>query len=125
MLYTAWSAMTDPSVPAPQEGELYRTLALEGNEFPIYYGYYEQCDRENPEVEPMPIYPNFREHPQYTPQGWPYVTQMQDACQRYNGPPGEEQECAECRYFRSGVELLGTCTCPANRKPSADPAEGA
>ena len=99
-----------------QEGELFKVIQLWEQSFPIYYGYYEQCDRENPAVDPMPIYPDFLKAPRYTQDGAPFVTQMQDICPHYCGKQSPSRECGDCRYYLQGEELLGICTCIRNRK---------
>ena len=106
----------------PQEGTLFKVIHLWEQSFPIYYGYYEQCDRENPAVEPMPIYPDFLKTPCYTQDGAPFVTQMQDICSHYCGKQGPCRECGDCRYYLHGEELLGICTCIRNRKEIQAPA---
>ncbi|MBO5196619.1 MAG: hypothetical protein J6C03_05940 [Clostridia bacterium] len=93
------------------EGELYKSLNVYGCDFDIYYGYYEDCDRQNPFVDPMPIYPDFIKNPQYTKNGLPFVTKMQGACSYYKGKDTKEKDCAECRHYLHGAELLGVCTC--------------
>ena len=98
-----------------QEGELFKVIHVHGKLFPIYYGYYEDCDRLNPAVEPMPIYPDFTLEPQYTEEGFPFVTKMQTACSHYRGRSAKEQDCAECEYYKHGDELLGICVCMKNR----------
>ena len=98
-----------------QEGELFKVIHIHGKQFPIYYGYYEECDRNNPVVEPMPIYPDFLTQPQYTEDGFPFVTKMQSACRYYRGQSANEQDCAECEYYKHGDELLGICVCMRNR----------
>ena len=100
----------------PAEGELFKVLEVHGGRFEIYYGYYEECERNNPVVDPMPIYPDFTEQPQYTADGFAYVTKMQDACRYYEGKPGKFNDCAECQYYLHGDELLGICTCPKNKR---------
>lgn len=111
--------------PAPvcQEGELYRVLDLHGHTFELRYGYYEDFERENPAIEPMPIYPDFLKEPRHTADGFPFVTKMQDACKHYDGKPERYADCAECRYYMHGDELLGICTCPKNRKQTQLPQE--
>lgn len=104
------------------EGELYKILHIQGRSFPLVYGYYEECDRQNPEVEPMPIYPDFTQQPQYTDDGFPFVTKMQDACRFYQGKARKCCECAECQYYLQGEELIGICTCLQNKR--ANPVAG-
>ena len=48
-----------------REGELYKRLELFGRAFELYYGYYEDYERER--GEPVPIYPDFQKSPEYTP----------------------------------------------------------
>lgn len=104
------------------EGDLYKIVELWGCQFPLYYGYYEPCDRDNPAVEPMPIYPDFTKEPQFTENGYPFVTKMQDICHFYQGKAGPFAECADCMYYLHGDELIGVCTCVQNRRsqPSQD-----
>ena len=100
---------------APREGELYRVVNIHGKSFALHYGYYEECDRVNPLAHPIPIYPDFIEEPQYTDEGYAFVTMMQDACQHYDGKAEPDNDCSGCRYFRRREELFGICTCQANR----------
>lgn len=102
-------------VPAQKEGDLYKIVKVRGKEFPIYYGFYEAYERDNPYMEPIPIYPDFLKEPQYTDDGFAYVTKMQDACKHYDGKLERERDCAECKYFFHGEELLGVCTCIKNK----------
>lgn len=98
------------SNPPNNEGDLFNIFHIHGKRFEIFYGYYEDCERKNPLVEPMPIYPDFLENPQYTKKGFPFVTKMQDACKYYKGNKSEYNECAECEYFENGEDLIGVCT---------------
>lgn len=100
----------------PKEGELYKVLSIEGNIFKLYYGYYEECERNDPKAEPMPIYPDFLKHPRYTDAGHAFVTKMQDACMHYKGCESESNECAECAHYKHGDELIGICTCSGNKQ---------
>lgn len=104
-----------PQQPKPEEGLLYRCVTIYGHTFPLYYGYYEECDRINPEVDPMPIYPDFLKEPRFTEQGHPFVTKMQDACPYYRGKAGKCRECADCKYYQHGDDLLGICLCPKHQ----------
>lgn len=116
MLQTIFArGVQDPS-PTPQEGTLYKILQVQGSVFELYYGYYEERDRQNPAVEPMPIYPDFLNKPQYTGDGYAFVTKMQDACRHYEGKAIHCRDCGECAYYFHGQELLGICTCQANRR---------
>ncbi len=103
--------------PPPREGDLFKSLEIEGHRFDIYYGYYEDCERENPAIEPMPIYPDFTASPCRTATGAPFVTKMQDACRHYIGRVTDYKECAECAYYRHGDDFIGVCICPRNADP--------
>lgn len=109
----------------PQEGTLYKIVNVRGHTFELYYGYYDEKERNNPMIEPMPIYPDFLREPQYASDGCAFVTQMQDICHHYIGEDGrlEDRCCAECEYYSHGDELLGICTCPHRRKSPAPPEE--
>lgn len=101
------------------EGSLYKTFCIRGETIAVYYGYYEQCDRDNLLVEPMPLYPDFKRHPLYASCGSPFVTKMQDACEWFCSADGicnEENECAECRHYMHGEDLIGLCREPHNHR---------
>lgn len=104
------------TAPIPQEGDLFKRLEVHGRIFEIFYGYYEEFERENPTIDPMPIYPDFYKAPLYTKDGFPFVTKMQDGCDCFEGAAGKVAECAECRYYQHGDELLGICICPKNKQ---------
>ena len=118
MLSKVFSQNIDSSKPLPQEGELYKTVNVEGVMIELRYGYYEDCDRENPLVEPMPIYPDFIKEPQYAENGAPIITMMQDACEQYTGKKKPDVDCGMCKHFQRKEELFGICTCPENQKLS-------
>lgn len=111
--------------PIPQEGTLFKIANVHGHTFELYYGYYDEQERNNPAAEPMPIYPDFIRKPQYTSDGYAFVTQMQDICPYYRGEAErcEDRCCAECEHYCHGDELLGICTCPFTRKSPAPPEE--
>ena len=92
-----------------KEGELYRVVNVQGTEFELYYGYYEEDDRNNPLVEPMPIYPDLLSEPRYTQGGKRIVTRMQDACENYDGEQDSDEVCGECRRFKRCEALFGVC----------------
>ena len=100
------------SDPAPLEGDLYKRITAFGKTFELCYGYYEDFERQH--NDPMPIYPDFRKHPVYTEDGAPFVTQMQDACIHYAGNAAVDPDCASCKHFCHGEELLGICICGKN-----------
>ena len=91
-----------------KEGELYKSVTVFGKTFELYYGYYEEYERHSRYNEPIPIYPNFKEAPQYTEGGHPFVTEMQEACEHYRGSL-DERICYGCEHFCKGAELIGIC----------------
>lgn len=123
MLSHILTQMESNPKPVCREGDLYKILNLHGHTFELRYGYYEDFERENPAVEPMPIYPDFQKEPRYTPEGCPFVTKMQDACKHYYGISQIQGDCAECRYYSHGDELMGICTCPHNRRNTENPSQ--
>lgn len=100
----------------PREGELYRLVNIHGKSFALHYGYYAECDRVNPMASPIPIYPDFIADPQYTDEGFAFVTMMQDACQHFDGKADRDNDCSGCGYFSRCEELFGICTCQAKKK---------
>lgn len=96
------------------EGDLYRVIELDGDRFEILYGYYDDRDRVGKYSEPIPIYPDFLSEPRYDSKGRPYVTEMQDICENYNGKPFVDI-CNGCTHYKRGDDLIGTCHC-ANRR---------
>ncbi len=106
------------NVPVHEEGELYKIVDVHGVEFSLYYGFYEDCDRDNPLVDPMPIYPDLKANPRYTDDGRMIVTRMQDSCENYKGDTKRSSDttCAECKYFCRSEEWFGICTFSKNRR---------
>ena len=110
------SFVSDKIHPPPlKEGDLYKKIEIFGEIFEIYYGYYEKRERDNLQIEPMPIYPDFIINPKFTKDGYPFVTKMQDACAYYKGKPSKYSECAECEYYRHGDDFLGICSHGKNK----------
>ena len=98
-----------------KEGELYRTFLIHGKSFSLYYGYYDDRDREYYNSEPTPIYPDLLNEPQYTDEGYPIVTMMQDPCRFYEGDIETDNNCAMCKHFNKCEEFFGICSCRINR----------
>ena len=100
------------------EGELYRVVDTFGKRFELRYGYYGEKDRQNPLCKPAVIYPDFIREPLYTDDGRPFVTMMQDACDRFGGSSKRTPDttCAECKHFERGEEWFGVCKCTYNRE---------
>ena len=114
MLFTFWDE--NKSKAPPREGELYKTITAHGVTFEIYYGYYEEADRQSPLARPMEIYPDFLRSPVYTSEGFPFVTAMQKPCKSFVGEADEDNTCYQCAHYRAAQELLGLCICQKNRK---------
>ena len=99
----------------PKEGDLYARIEHEGRTVELFYGYYEECDRQNPLVQPVPLYPDFVKRPQYDNDGYPFATEMQDACKYYVGKDPDDG-CYTCKYYRRVLDFIGLCTCESCRK---------
>ena len=96
-----------------KDGDLYKVVTVHGVSFELRYGYYEEFERDA--GDPIPIYPDFKSSPQYTDDGYPFVTQMQELCE-YGESSFSDGCCADCRSYCDGEELIGICTRPENRK---------
>ena len=107
-------ARNTPLGTAPKEGDVYKVLHIHEHKFELLYGYYEAQERENPEIDPMPIYPDFLKEPCFTKDGLPFVTKMQDVCEHYSGKNSCYCECADCSFYSHGDDLIGVCACPSN-----------
>ena len=94
-------------------GDLYKTVVLCDKSFVIRYGYYEADEIKR--GDPIPIYPDFKQTPEHTVDGYPFVTQMQDLCE-HGSSRFKEGLCIDCKYFEAGDDLIGICKCPKNRK---------
>ncbi len=103
------------SVSTAKEGDLYKEVTVGGKTFRLVYGYYEDFEKEYPEAEPMPIYPDFIKDPCYADDKRPIVTAMQDICKHYLGKKDADC-CSDCKYFEKSQELFGICSCPQNKK---------
>lgn len=107
----------------PREGDLYKIITTFGKTFELRYGFYEERDRQSPLCEPAIIYPDFIREPQFTEDGEPFVTMMQDTCEHYRGNAKQtlDSTCAECGHFRQGDEWFGICACGERKKNIALP----
>lgn len=95
---------------SPREGDVYRDVTLFGQTFRLHYGYYEDFERREDGNEPIPIYPDFIKNPQFTSEGFPFATAMQDICEHYSGRESGDS-CIECTHFGPCEELFGICKC--------------
>ena len=100
---------------ANKEGDLYGVLTIFGKKFEIYYGYYEEYERNSPYNEPVPVYPDLAKNPEYCDDGYPIVTEMQVVCENYFGKDGEDR-CGRCRHFKKAEKLFGKCKCEKRKK---------
>ena len=100
----------------PREGELYKIIEAYGKRFDIYYGYYEDADRQSPYAKPIELYPDFIKSPTYTDDGIPFVTAMQRPCEHFKGEYDEDNTCYQCSHYEGCDELLGVCRCKLKRK---------
>ena len=120
-MFTSLFGLNTPSKePKHKEGDLFKVITAHGVTFEIYYGYYEEIDRQNPNNEPMEMYPNFIETPRYTPHGVPFVTAMQKTCEYFEGEDDEDNTCYQCSYYERCEELLGICLRCERRQKTAD-----
>lgn len=97
-----------------REGELYKVIEAGGRTFELRYGYYEEYERESPLASPIPIYPDFKCEPEYTEDGKPFVTQMQELCE-FGESAFSDGCCVDCKYYEHLDELLGICLCEKNK----------
>ena len=100
----------------PKEGDLYKIIEVYGKTFEIRYGFYEESDRHSQFAEPMEIYPDFVEFPEYTDCGKPFITAIQTPCENFSGERNENSTCEECTFYKNCEELLGICLCPENQR---------
>lgn len=114
-MLTALFSQETGHFPVPKEGDLYKSVTISGHTFHLLYGYYEDFERQSKYNEPMPIYPDFIKHPQYTENGTPFATAMQDICACYDGAESGDS-CSHCSHFQMCEELFGLCHCPKNKR---------
>lgn len=91
-----------------REGDLYKRIVIDDITFEIRYGYYEEMDRYGKYNDPIPIYPNFKEHPEYNNEGYPFVTAMQNICSHFEGTD-KELGCYGCVHYNEANDLIGIC----------------
>lgn len=104
----ACAMFNDPVL--PREGELYKRITVAGHTFELRYGYYEE--RERSLCPPVVIFPDLATYPVYCPDGFPLVTQIQDACRHYQcGSDSPEHWCGDCLHFSGEHSEIGICRC--------------
>lgn len=101
-----------------REGDLHKTVVIGDRIFEIRYGY--TSEEERSRWAPVPIYPDFAKAPQYTTDGFPFVTAYQDSCPHYCSKPMATGEnwCSDCKHFEKCEEYIGICRC--EKKSRAD-----
>ncbi len=99
----------------PEPKQLYKVFRVGGRSFPVYLEYDEQFD------ETYPAYPDFGKQPEYTEDGRPFATAVQESCPHARpnasgeGLPGD---CGGCGWFyreQTPYDLIGVCCCEARR----------
>ncbi len=102
--------------PIPVEGQLYKTIHIDEHIFELRYGYNEDYEREH--CHPVVLFPDLETEPLHTRDGYPIVTAVQEPCQHYTVPPGQEPEqwCADCIYYPGVHQEMGICSCDKRRK---------
>ena len=98
-----------------KEGDVYGIFKIGEDTFEIRYGYYDESDRIGKYNDPIPIYPNFIKNPQYNSEGYPFVTEMQDICEHFEGQLLVDI-CCGCTHFKKGDDLIGICQCEKKRQ---------
>ena len=102
-----------------RDGDLYRTVVIDGVEFRILYGYISEGERERGWA-PYPVYPDFLREPRYTEGGWAFATAFQDVCSHYAPTASGEVWCGNCLYFDKRDKCIGICTHSARRKDAEE-----
>ncbi len=97
-------------------GALYKTIEIDGARLDIYYGFYNEREKELG-YDPTPIYPNLDKNPQYTKNGLPIVAVYKDTCEHFNSLPKtiEIDGCINCKYFDKKEDCIGLCRCEHRR----------
>ena len=96
-----------------RDGDVFKIIDAFGRQFEIRYGYYEDYERHK--GDPIPIYPDFKNAPEHTAEGYPFVTQMQDICE-HGSSKFKEGYCIDCEFYKQGDDLIGICTHHKNKK---------
>ena len=101
--------------PYPKEGQLFKTLLIDGHIFELRYGYYADFERKS--GEPVIIYPDLIDKPLYTNQGQRIVTAIQDPCKHYRVSNNKirDESCSDCLYYATPESEIGICQCQKNK----------
>jgi len=79
-----------------KEKHLHKVYQVGDHSFPVYREYDEQLDKS------YPAFPDFEKCPEYTAEGRPFVTAVQDSCPYAMARDPEEEtpgDCSDCRWF--------------------------
>ncbi|MEM5770448.1 MAG: hypothetical protein AAGU32_19505 [Bacillota bacterium] len=94
----------------------YKVCRVGKRQFPICFEYDQQLN------ESYPVYPDFEQHPEYTDDGRPFATAVQESCP-YCSPvaPGGllPSDCGGCGWFfreETPYDPIGVCMCDGRRK---------
>ncbi len=100
----------------PKEDDLYMVINSHGHTFELKYGYYEETDREY--GEPVVIYPDLKNSPIFTKDGYSLVTAVQVPCEYYEVQQGHlpEECCSDCIYYKDSKKEIDICLCEKRRK---------
>ena len=93
-----------------KNGELYKSVEVEGVRFDIYYGY-ESENVKRLGWEPTPQYPDFNTQPTFSPQGKRFTLTYGEICNDYQ-PISKTTEricCQNCKLFNKKEEYIGLC----------------
>lgn len=102
-----------------KEKHLHKVYQVGGRSFPVYREYDEQLD------ESYPVFPDFEQCPEYTAQGYPFATAVQDNCHYAKARTQEEvpNDCSSCEWFfreHTPYDPIGICMFDDRRcKPNA------
>ena len=100
-----------------KEGELYKSVEIEGARFDIYYGYASEQEKKSG-WEPTPQYPDFDNEPQFAENGYRFTVAYGQVCEHYE-PISTTTDfiyCHNCKLFDKKEEYIGVCLCEKRRR---------
>ncbi len=100
-----------------KEGDFFKVIEVGGRTIELRYGYYVP-ELERGRIDLMPIYPDFKENPLYTTDGYAIITADQDICEHFKPKLKISKECwcNDCAYIEKHEEFISICHCPMNRE---------
>ena len=103
-----------------EEKHLHKVYQVGGRSFPVYLEYDEQMGGS------YPVFPDFEEYPEYTGEGRPFATAVQESCSHAKAKALEAdtpRDCSDCAWFyreHTPYDPIGICMCDVRRcKPNA------